>query len=175
MYLPRLLTRSLFKVNFLNSRTLCSISNSHLTVNKHHLVRRHQQLRFNSITASTDGSIIPDDVQKLTSNEYHKVSNDAFEQMVDELDMFFEDNKILEAEITEEAGSLEINCSEGTYVINKQAPTKQIWLSSPISGPKRFDYHNGRWICLRDGEKLSNLLQNEITQMYGDFQWSNDF
>lgn len=28
----------------------------------------------------------------------------------------------------------------GTYVINKQAPNKQIWLSSPVSGPKRYDY-----------------------------------
>lgn len=26
----------------------------------------------------------------------------------------------------------------GTYVINKQTPNKQIWLSSPISGPKRL-------------------------------------
>ncbi len=28
----------------------------------------------------------------------------------------------------------------GTYVFNKQPPNKQIWLSSPISGPKRYDY-----------------------------------
>uniref|UniRef100_A0A914RUA2 Frataxin n=1 Tax=Parascaris equorum TaxID=6256 RepID=A0A914RUA2_PAREQ len=26
---------------------------------------------------------------------------------------------------------------KGTYVINKQTPNRQIWLSSPISGPKR--------------------------------------
>ena len=25
----------------------------------------------------------------------------------------------------------------GTYVINKQAPNKQLWMSSPISGPNR--------------------------------------
>ncbi|KAL8627167.1 hypothetical protein Q9189_007125 [Teloschistes chrysophthalmus] len=28
----------------------------------------------------------------------------------------------------------------GTYVLNKQPPNKQIWLSSPKSGPKRYDY-----------------------------------
>lgn len=28
----------------------------------------------------------------------------------------------------------------GTYVLNKQPPNKQIWLSSPISGPKRYDW-----------------------------------
>jgi len=34
------------------------------------------------------------------------------------------------------------------YVINKQAPNMQIWLSSPITGPQRFEYHldTEKWI-----------------------------
>jgi len=28
-----------------------------------------------------------------------------------------------------------------TFVLNKQAPNKQLWLSSPISGPQRFEWH----------------------------------
>ena len=32
----------------------------------------------------------------------------------------------------------------GTYVINKQTPNKQLWLSSPVSGPARFDLVGGR-------------------------------
>ncbi|EGT54939.1 hypothetical protein CAEBREN_28735, partial [Caenorhabditis brenneri] len=38
-------------------------------------------------------------------------------------------------------GVLTVNVSKtvGTYVINKQSPNKQIWLSSPMSGPKRYD------------------------------------
>ena len=27
----------------------------------------------------------------------------------------------------------------GTYVINKQSPNRQIWLSSPVSGPARYN------------------------------------
>jgi frataxin len=63
----------------------------------------------------------------------------------------------------------------GTYVINKQPPNKQIWLSSPKTGPKRFDYvmlsegqdakeGTGRadWVYLRDGSTLTELLQAEI-------------
>ncbi|KAF7284339.1 hypothetical protein GWI33_022321 [Rhynchophorus ferrugineus] len=39
------------------------------------------------------------------------------------------------------AGVLTIDLGKfGTYVINKQSPNKQIWLSSPTSGPKRLDY-----------------------------------
>lgn len=63
---------------------------------------------------------------------------------------------------------------KGTYVINKQPPNKQIWLSSPVSGPKRFDYvvtnegqedkqdtGAGEWVYLRDGTTLSELMLKE--------------
>ncbi|EFR03901.1 frataxin [Nannizzia gypsea CBS 118893] len=66
----------------------------------------------------------------------------------------------------------------GTYVLNKQPPNKQIWLSSPISGPKRFDwvlqgdemaekegtreYVGGQWIYLRDGTNLTDILNAEL-------------
>lgn len=63
----------------------------------------------------------------------------------------------------------------GTYVLNKQPPNKQIWLSSPISGPKRYDWvlsgesmhqkegsGNGEWVYLRDGTNLTSLLNKEL-------------
>jgi frataxin len=64
---------------------------------------------------------------------------------------------------------------KGTYVINKQPPNKQIWLSSPRSGPKRYDWviqgdgqHQkegtgvGDWIYIRDGSSLDSLFQQEL-------------
>lgn len=134
-----------------------------------------KQVRFNSITSSTDGTTVPEDVAKLSIDDYHTHAEATFEQVLEELDAFFEEQRIMEAEVDEEAGVMEINCSEGTYVINKQPPTKQIWLSSPISGPKRFDYHAGQWVCLRDGVKLADLLQTEMSQMYGEFKWTKPF
>ena len=63
----------------------------------------------------------------------------------------------------------------GTYVINKQPPNKQIWLSSPTTGPKRYDYvvlsegqdskegtGKADWIYLRDGSTLTELLHTEV-------------
>jgi len=50
----------------------------------------------------------------------------------------------------------------GTYVINRQTPNKQIWLSSPKSGPKRYDFVNNQWIYKHDGKTLHELLNNEI-------------
>lgn len=60
-------------------------------------------------------------------------------------------------------------------MLNKQPPNKQIWLSSPISGPKRFDWTirgegmnykegsgMGDWIYLREGASLSEILRKEL-------------
>ncbi|KAF4637497.1 hypothetical protein G7Y89_g589 [Cudoniella acicularis] len=68
-----------------------------------------------------------------------------------------------------------IPATDGTYVINKQPPNRQIWLSSPISGPKRYDFvmtsegqdakegtGSGQWVYLRDGSTLNDLLQTEM-------------
>ena len=83
-----------------------------------------------------------------------------------------------------QAGVLTINSPHGTYVLNKQPPNKQIWLSSPIAGPKRYDWvisgdhHHekegtetggGEWIYLRDGSTLTELLKKEIdVELDGD-------
>ena len=81
----------------------------------------------------------------------------------------------MDADVDSDSGVMEFNVSEGTYIINKQPPTKQIWVSSPISGPRRFDLHNGQWICLRDNTKLCELLNEELNLMYGKFSWSQKF
>ncbi|CAH6971255.1 frataxin, mitochondrial [Phodopus roborovskii] len=51
----------------------------------------------------------------------------------------------------------------GTYVINKQTPNKQIWLSSPSSGPKRYDWTGKNWVYSHDGVSLHELLARELT------------
>lgn len=70
----------------------------------------------------------------------------------------------------------------GTYVINKQPPNKQIWLSSPFryvpsavryltttnihfSGPKRYDYSpdTDSWVYSRDGRSMGDLLDTELS------------
>ncbi len=34
--------------------------------------------------------------------------------------------------------------SRGTYVLNKQTPTRQLWLSSPVSGPWHYEWVDGK-------------------------------
>ena len=72
-------------------------------------------------------------------------------------------------------GVMTLRTSNGTYVINKQPPNRQIWLSSPVSGPKRYDWVSfgdggdgggvvgqGGWVYLRDGSGMSGLLREEL-------------
>lgn len=58
--------------------------------------------------------------------------------------------------------TIKFSDNDGTYVINRQTPNKQIWLSSPKSGPKRYDFTNGTWIYKHDGKSLHQLLDDEI-------------
>lgn len=66
--------------------------------------------------------------------------------------------------------TISLGSTYGTYVINKQTPNKQIWLSSPTSGPKRFDFvyaandnKNGYWIYRHTGTTLHELLDTEFS------------
>lgn len=54
-------------------------------------------------------------------------------------------------------------------MINKQSPNRQIWWSSPVSGPKRYDYDTdtSRWINTRDKHLLSEILKSEILASTG--------
>jgi frataxin len=73
-------------------------------------------------------------------------------------------------ELNEKDGVFELLLgSKGTYVINKQAPNRQLWWSSPVSGPKRYNYDvkQKAWRNSRDGHYLYDLFNEEITSLIG--------
>ena len=75
-------------------------------------------------------------------------------------------------------------------MLNKQPPNRQLWVASPISGPKRYDWvpvttngqnekadtgadldpnlvvkgdmRGGHWVYLRDGSTLTDWLKKEL-------------
>jgi frataxin len=55
-----------------------------------------------------------------------------------------------------------------TWVINKQTPNRQIWWSSPISGPRRFEYNDkkDKWTFTRDENvELREELRKELEKI----------
>lgn len=81
---------------------------------------------------------------------------------------YVEDQDIANSDVQYSTGVLTANLGKhGTYVVNKQTPNRQIWLSSPVSGPFRFDYKDGSWIYNRDGRDLFKQLEQEFEQLVG--------
>jgi len=90
--------------------------------------------------------------------------------------------KALMAEIEEAAGDaiedidiqgsvLTIELEDGgTYVINKHAANREIWLSSPKSGAAHyaFDSASGRWQPTRGGADLHATLSAEFSGVAGE-------
>jgi frataxin len=53
------------------------------------------------------------------------------------------------------------------YVLNKQPPNQQIWLSSPFSGPRRFEWSDSdsTWRDVRNSEtEMIQFLRSEFSE-----------
>ncbi len=56
---------------------------------------------------------------------------------------------------------LTLTTNQGIFVINKHSAAKEIWLSSPISGPYHFYYVAGRWQS-KSSDDLVDILEQEL-------------
>jgi frataxin len=144
-------------------------------------------------------------------DKYHALSDQTMDTLLEELETFLDSlgNSGYEVEYHVRWGHLPVLCQprfdkytvwsqsgvltlhladKGTYVINKQPPNKQIWLSSPFrcaslsvsflqskdicepSGPKRYDYiaSSDEWVYSRDGKSLGDLLNEELSEVIQD-------
>lgn len=105
-------------------------------------------------------------IDNISDMDYNKISNEYLETLSDDLEDLSEHYPDIDAELNQ--GVMTVTLSSGkTYVINKQPPNKQIWLSSPISGPKRYDLIRGKWVTLRDNTLLTELLEQEFSSELG--------
>lgn len=168
------MSRLIFRyASFLN-RHLKPLSNSFL-----YKIKTNQ--RLSSLNYSNDNksffSIQEQSKSNQTSNNankaeliYEKVANETLESLAEKFDEIGEteldDAQSKDYDVSYSSGVLTVKFppSIGTYVLNKQTPNLQIWLSSPSSGPKRFDLVEKRWIYKRTGESLDSLLTDEISK-----------
>ena len=58
----------------------------------------------------------------------------------------------IDVELSQGVLTLDLGGRRGVFVINKQAPNRQIWLSSPVTGPARFEFDDGarQWVHVRE-------------------------
>jgi len=131
-------------------------------------------------------------------SQYHDVADDTLHAIQDAVEDLIEDNCDTEANSDDEipetnysSGVLTLSFPpHGTWVINKQTPNQQLWWSSPLSGPRRYEYveERERWVYTRvieegddtkdsapmienDEDTLGNILKQELKKLYG---WNLD-
>lgn len=108
-----------------------------------------------------------------TGNDAASYDEGVFHAVADrtlaELFEIIEDTLGGELDVDLEGGILSIQlASGGQYVINKHAPNRQIWLSSPASGACHFAYAPGRgWTSTRSDAVLHELLAAELSAATG--------
>ena len=131
---------------------------------------------------------------------FHEVADESLEAIQDAVEELFEDHFEGSGGAADDSEVPEVNVASGvltlsmpphgTWVLNKQTPNRQIWWSSPISGPRRYEYDakEGTWLYTRyvdakdaagddgtdlnedefgDGKTLGGALAAEIKMLYG--------
>ncbi|XP_053692761.1 frataxin homolog, mitochondrial [Sabethes cyaneus] len=134
-------------------------------------VRVHKQTR-NASSMNPNDFIATSLIDSVT---FESVCSETLESLCDYMEKLVEETSFLKsADVTYGDGVLTVNFGEpyGTYVINRQSPNRQIWLSSPTSGPKRYDFipdksiiNKGCWVYKHDGISLHELLQKELREI----------
>jgi frataxin len=100
----------------------------------------------------------------IDETHFNAIANATLIHCFDQLEDAYERGDIEELEL--ESGVLAITTSEGKqFVVSKHAPSRQIWLASPLSGGLHFNYSqtDQRW-ALPDGSTLYEILRRDLAQ-----------
>lgn len=142
---------------------------------------QNSTLTFHSFCKKPSASLSPLGTTFRTFNseaEFHPIADETLDAIQDAMEELFEDigdGDDDDLEVNFSSGVLTIALPpHGTWVINKQTPNRQLWWSSPISGPRRYEYENGQWVFTRSmdsgGEDepstLVDALAEEIRELY---------
>ncbi len=103
----------------------------------------------------------------LDEADFHQLADTTIRRLAEAIDVDLGD----EIDVDEQNEILTLILPDGgQYIVNKNAPLKQIWLSSPRSGAWHFvwDAATERWRSTR-GEKvaLDDLLIGELEEITG--------
>ncbi|NP_001150732.2 frataxin [Zea mays] len=135
-------------------------------------LRTISSTRLSKLSAFSDapGPSVVDHKSIMQEDEFHKLADETIHDLLETLEEYGDSIQMDGFDIDYGNQVLTLRLGDlGTYVVNKQSPNRQIWLSSPVSGPSRFDWDaatNG-WIYKRTGSNLVQLLEKEIGELCG--------
>lgn len=106
----------------------------------------------------------------ISEKMFHSVANDTLDMLQEKIEAYGEDLDVDGFDMDYSDGVMTVRLGDlGTYVLNKQTPNRQIWLSSPVSGPARFDWmaNDSMWVYRRSKAELVSLLEQELSELLG--------
>ncbi|GMP54274.1 hypothetical protein CsSME_00019494 [Camellia sinensis var. sinensis] len=103
-------------------------------------------------------------------DEFHNLADSTIHGLLEKLEEYGDSVDIdgFDIDYGNQVLTMKLGAS-GTYVLNKQTPNRQIWLSSPVSGPSRFDWDQDAqaWVYRRTKANLSKVLESELEHLCG--------
>lgn len=183
-------------LSLLCSARLCSRHNLSVIVKRSDSLSQ-QRSYSRSVTALSDNGVkkVRDSAEVTSSlgeKDYHEIAENTFDAILDYLNALdmSEDPLLADSDISYSMGVMNIKLggSLGTWVLNKQTPNRQIWWSSPLSGPRRYELMDesqatidamkagdmeeialvNQWQCTKEkgeGENLMNVLRKEMLEV----------
>jgi len=107
---------------------------------------------------------------QLSVEAYHSIVSLTLESVQEVYEEEADDDPALAMDVEYADGVLNVVVGDhGTFVLNKQAPNLQLWLSSPVSGPLRYYYSSEAvaWLNQRDDHELLPLLADDFETLCG--------
>ena len=108
---------------------------------------------------------------ELSLQQFHTLSERVLEGIENVAEEFADADPDERVEVEFSGDVLEISVrGGGTFVLNKQTPNRQVWLSSPVTGPQRYNFclRSAMWRNARDDDvELTALLADDLEQLLG--------
>lgn len=107
----------------------------------------------------------------LQEEEFHKLADSTIHDLLEKFEEYGDNVQMdgFDIDYGNQVLTLKLG-DQGTYVLNKQTPNRQLWLSSPVSGPARFDWDPNAesWVYRRNNASLRKLMEMELEQLCGE-------
>ncbi|KAK9089529.1 hypothetical protein Scep_028611 [Stephania cephalantha] len=107
----------------------------------------------------------------LPEDEFHRLADETIQDLQEKFEEYGDSVQVDGFDIDYGNQVLTLKLGDlGTYVLNKQTPNRQLWLSSPVSGPSRFDWdqNSEAWVYRRTKVNLLQLFESELERLCGE-------